>query len=332
MREEGPLISVILPVYNVEQYLPRCMESLFRQTWKNLELVLVDDGSREECAALCDEYGRRDARVAVYHKTNGGLSDARNYGIRKSRGEYITFVDSDDYVDPDYVEYLYNLIEQYGTKLSICQHRVVYPGGGGHSFGTNGDELLSDKECIRRMLYFDGVFTYSCAKLFHRSLLDGIEFPMGKLFEDVGTTYKLMLGSRWVALGYEAKYNYFQRDDSICRCSFHPGKLDLLEMSDRMARDVVGRYPDLKAAAVRHQVYSRFSTLNQMLDADEPELKREMAEYIRKHRWQVMKDKKAPQRDKIAILALALGLPVYTLFWTVYSKGMVNRSFKWKIS
>lgn len=318
MREEGPLISVILPVYNVEQYLPRCMESLFRQTWKNLELVLVDDGSREECAALCDEYGRRDARVAVYHKTNGGLSDARNYGIRKSRGEFITCVDTDDDVDEDYVEYLYKLIEHYGTKMSICQHRVVYPGGGVHSFGSNGDELLSDRECIRRMLYHDIIDTSAWAKLYHISLFEDIHYPVGKLFEDMGTTYKLMLASREIAVGYEAKYDYHLRQDSICSSSFYPQKLDLLEMTDTMAEEVTVRFPDLKRAALRRQVYARFSTLNQMLDADEPELKREMTEYIRKQRRQVLRDKNAPKRDKFAILMLAFGLPIYKLMWNAY--------------
>ena len=322
MREEGPLISVILPVYNVEQYLPRCMESLFRQTWKNLEFVLVDDGSREECAALCDEYGTRDARVAVYHKPNGGVSDARNYGMRMARGEYITFVDPDDYVDPDYVEYLYRLLNKYNIKMSICQHRVVYPGGGVHSFGSNGEELLSDKECIRRMLYHDVIDTSVWGKLYHHSLFEGITYPVGKLFEDMGTTYKVMMASAQIAVGYVAKYSYTVRfrSNSIVNSNFHRGKLDLLEMTDAMAEDVTERYPELKQGALRRQVYARFSTLNQMLDADEPELRREMTEYIRKHRGQVLRDRNAPKRDKIAILALALGLPVYKAMWKVYSK------------
>ena len=112
-----PLISVILPIYNVAQFLPRCIESVCRQTYDNLEIILVDDGSPDECGDICDKYAEKDNRIVVVHKQNGGLSDARNKGAEIANGEYITFIDSDDYVTDTYVEYLYSLIEKYHTRM-----------------------------------------------------------------------------------------------------------------------------------------------------------------------------------------------------------------------
>ena len=115
------LISVIVPVYNVENYLKRCLDSIINQTYQNIEIILIDDGSTDNSGNLCEDYKKIDNRIKVVHKTNGGLSDARNTGIKKAKGKYITFVDSDDYVEYDYVEYLYNLIKKYDTNISFCK-------------------------------------------------------------------------------------------------------------------------------------------------------------------------------------------------------------------
>ena len=133
MQKDGnsmtqPLISVIVPCYNVEEYLPRCVESVLNQTYRNLEILLVDDGSPDRCGEICDEYAAVDSRVKVIHKENGGLSDARNVALNVMKGEYVTFVDSDDYVAADYVEYLYKLMEEYGVKLSVSRHQEFKDG------------------------------------------------------------------------------------------------------------------------------------------------------------------------------------------------------------
>ena len=131
-----PLISVILPIYNVAQFLPRCIESVCRQTYDNLEIILVDDGSPDECGDICEKYAEKDNRIVVVHKQNGGLSDARNKGAEIANGEYITFIDSDDYVTDTYVEYLYSLIEKYGTRMSLCTHTVVFEKGNNIIYGN----------------------------------------------------------------------------------------------------------------------------------------------------------------------------------------------------
>ena len=315
-----PLISVILPIYNKQAYLPRCMESLLNQTYRNLELVLVDDGSCEECAQLCDRYAEAYSHVRVFHKANGGVSDARNFGVRHATGEYISFVDPDDSADPDYISYLFDLIQKYRVPMSLCQHRVIFSSGRIKDYGADGDVLLDDKACVERMLYHDVIDTSVCMKLYHRSLFEGIEYPLGKQFEDIGTTYKLLFRSGKIAVGYESKYRYYMRDDSITHCAFNPHKLDLLEMTDKMAEDVVSVYPDLADAALRRRVYARFSTLNQLLETHEEDLKAEQVRFIREHQIQVLKQKRAPRRDKAAILALSLGLKNYAFLWSFYKK------------
>ena len=317
--DQGPLISVILPVYNIERYLPDCMEALSAQTYRNLEIILVDDGSRDNCGKMCDEYARGDERIVVYHKPNGGLSDARNYGIERARGEYITCIDPDDVVDPDYVEYLLTLLQKHGVRMSICQFREQCDGRIIAEHGKDGEEVLSAHDCLERMLYHDGVDTSAWAKLYHRDLFQTVRYPKGKLFEDIGTTYALMMQCDRIAVGSESKYVYRLRRDSIVNASFHPGKMDLLEMTDRMAKDVAAAFPDLKDAVLRRQVYARFSTINQMLNTDGYDRERgEMISFIKQHRGEVLRNPRTPRRDRIALVLISVSYRLYRRMWRLY--------------
>ena len=161
-----PKISVVLPIYNVKKYLETCVKAMTGQTYQNLEIILVDDGSPDGCPALCDELAKTDKRIRVLHKENGGLSDARNAGTQIATGEYITFVDSDDVVTETYVEYLYSLVEKYGCDMSLCTHTVVFEDGKKIPYGDGTDEMLDAKECLRRMLYHDVIDTSAWAKLY----------------------------------------------------------------------------------------------------------------------------------------------------------------------
>ena len=311
-----PLISIILPIYNVKDYLPKCMKSIFAQTYTNLEIIMVDDGSTDGSGKLCDDYAAKDSRVRVFHKKNGGLSDARNYGIERAEGEFITCIDSDDYVDKDYVAYLYHLIVKYKTKMSICQHRVIFSNGMKDEKGSSGDELLTNKKCIKRMLYHDVIDTSAWAKLYHRELFSDVRYPYGKQFEDIATTYKLMLKCSKIAVGYESKYNYIFRSNSIVNCSFNHKKLELLEMTDNMGKEVLSIYPDLSKAVMRRRVYARFSTLNQMLEVEgHDDKKNEIIRFIKAHSKEIIFDKKAPKRDKLAIIILYLSKRMYKKIW-----------------
>lgn len=316
-----PKISVVLPIYNVEKYLETCVKAMTGQTYQNLEIILVDDGSPDGCPELCDELAKTDERIRVLHKENGGLSDARNAGTQIATGEYITFVDSDDVVTDTYVEYLYSLIEKYGCDMSLCTHTVVFEDGKKIPYGDGTDEMLDAKECLRRMLYHDVIDTSAWAKLYRTDMAREILYPKGKLFEDIGTTYRFFLASGKIACGYQSQYFYMQRQNSIVSGKFNPHKLDLLEMTDKMAEDVEKVYPDLAQAILRRRVYARFSTLNQMLDVDGYRKERdEIISFIKAHKREIMADEHAPGRDKMAMRMLSMGYPVYRMAWKALKK------------
>ena len=318
---QDKLISVVLPIYNVEDYLERCIKSVLNQTYKNFEIILVDDGSTDGSAELCDYYAEIENKVCVIHKKNGGLSEARNTGTMLAKGDYITYIDSDDYVDKDYIEYLYNLVKKYNTKVALCTHTVVFENGKKIVYGNGKDsEVLDAYNCIKRMLYNDVVDTSAWAKLYDIELARKILYPQGKIFEDIATTYKFFLASGEIACGYSSKYYYMIRKNSIVGSSFNIKKLELIDMTDSMARDILQVYPDMKAAVLRRRVYSRFSTLNQMLDTKEcSKEKKEIIQFIKNNGNKILKDKNAPKRDKMAICLLKVSYNLYRFGWKMIS-------------
>ncbi len=226
MRE--PLISVIVPIYKVERYLAKCVESILGQTYRNLEIILVDDGSPDRCGAICDAYAGRDLRVKVIHKENGGLSDARNVALDVARGEYITFVDSDDYVAETYVETLYRLVEKYGCEVSVVSSQSFVEGGVPEVPQIHEEECcFSALQAIECMFYQEKFDTAAWAKLYRRSLFEsGIRYPKGLLFEDLPTAYLLFAQGRKVAFSNKRLYYYMWRKDSIEGSGFTPAKMD----------------------------------------------------------------------------------------------------------
>lgn len=320
----NPLISVIMPIYNVESYLERSVQSVQQQDYQNLEIILVDDGSTDKSGLLCDKVAEQDNRIKVIHKKNGGLSDARNVGIRSSRGAYITLVDSDDEIDHDCISYLYSLIERYHCPMSLCTHRIYYERSKKNVELGNREECKMDaKTCIRKMCYHDQVDTSAWGKLYHRNLFSKIEYPVGKKFEDIGTTYKLFIQSKIIACGFNPKYTYHIRENSITTSSFNPSKLDLLEMTDKMGRDVLMIYPDLNKAVNRRRIYARFSTLNQLVETKcyEQQNKRvqhDIIKYIKGKAYPLLLDFNVPLRDKIAIFILSINVKLYKKFWEFY--------------
>lgn len=312
-----PLITVVIPVYNVKPYLDRCIQSVLKQTYANLEILLVDDGSTDGSGDICDSFCKIDKRISVIHKQNGGLSEARNIGIANATGEYITFVDSDDYIDSDMIDYLFYLIDNYNCSMSLCSHRIVKNNGERIINNGNGKEtVLSDKECIFNMCYHHLVDTSAWAKLYKIDLFQGVRFPIGKLFEDIATTYRLFLKSKQIACGFVPKYSYWIRCNSITTQKFKSNKLDLLDLTDEMANNVLLIYPDLATAVLRRRVYARFSTLNQMLFVSGYENQRmTIIRFIKKNTWTILKDYYAPKRDKIALIILNLGFSFYKAVW-----------------
>lgn len=319
--QNDPLISVILPVYNVERYLDRCMESVMHQTYKNLEILLIDDGSTDLSGTICEKYATIDDRVRVIHQKNQGLSAARNKGIIESKGEYITFVDSDDYISCDMIEYLLFLILRFHCRMSLCSHTIVFSKSGKKkSLGDGRETKLSAHDALLSMLYHGNVDTSAWAKLYKCDLFKTIRYPEGKLFEDIGTTYKLFIESENIACGFNSKYIYNIRSNSIVTTNFSPRKLELLEMTDQMAENVNKIFPDLKNATLRRRVYARFSTLNQMLYLNDEEniiIRNKIIKFIKTNALKVISDPLTPKRDKCAIICIFISFKFYKDVWSL---------------
>lgn len=232
------LISVIVPCYNVEQYLPKCIDSILNQTYKNLEVWLVDDGSPDRCGEICDEYAKMDARIKVIHKKNGGLADARNVALDVMTGEYVVCVDSDDYISPTHIEGLYNLIEKYGADVSVNTFCAFYEGSSPNPSPKSAKDWVLDGLHATEMMFYQEHFdTTAWGKMYKASLFDGIRYPKGLLFEDLPTTYRLLLKANKVVFNDEQSYFYLLRNNSIEGAAFSPHKLDsglrLMAMMDK---------------------------------------------------------------------------------------------------
>lgn len=216
-----PLLSVIVPIYKVESYLDRCVQSIVDQTYKNLEIILVDDGSPDRCPEMCDSWKQRDNRIHVIHKANGGLSDARNVGIEQSHGEWLAFVDSDDYIMPDMYEKLMTEALRCQADIAFCGYFLDYTTHHEslNPFFKDKRKVLSGKEMVEFYFRIHSVeFVVAWNKLYRRSLFFGpshIRYPVGKLHEDAFTTYKLFYPSRKIVWLNEELYAYVQRDGSI---------------------------------------------------------------------------------------------------------------------
>lgn len=193
------------------------MDSILAQTCPGLEIILVDDGSRDGSGRICDEYAAKDTRIRVIHKENGGLSSARNTGIDAATGEYLTFVDSDDWIEPDSYGPMLALMEQYGAQL-VCAGRYDINGRTGErkiGLCPRKEECITAEEMVGRIFLWDGCDSSACDKLFHHSLFDAFRFPDGKVSEDVATTYKIVLKAERAVMWDKPIYNYYHRPGSI---------------------------------------------------------------------------------------------------------------------
>lgn len=233
------LVSVIIPVYKVEPYLRECLDSVINQTYRNLEIILVDDGSPDECPKICDEYAERDFRVKVIHKKNGGLSDARNKGIDLATGEYITFVDSDDVIHEIYVESLYENLKKTNSDISVCQSisfkdsqeikdvEVSY-----ERYVLSGNDAVQDlykRLCRIKKIKSFGVSVTAWGKMFARKLFSNIRFPYGMLHEDDAVSPKVLYQSNSVCVISSRLYCYRVTDNSIMNSPFSIKRYDSIE-------------------------------------------------------------------------------------------------------
>ena len=249
----NPLISIIIPIYKVEKYLRKCIESVINQTYKNLEIILIDDGSPDNCNSICDEYQKIDDRIIVVHQKNRGVSNARNIGLNIASGEYIGFVDGDDYIARDMYETLYNVMQENNAQMSVCNFYIEKQGEMfiQHKI-DNGIKVFNQQEAIREMLLDRIIRGYLWTKLYKKECFHNLRFPEGKNYEDVAISIKVLENIEKVVYINTPKYYYLYRDDSIDREKSKKSITDVLEIAYERYQYVKEKYPGL----AKYNIYS----------------------------------------------------------------------------
>lgn len=260
------MISIIVPVFGVEPFLDECVLSLLRQTYEDLEIILVDDGSPDCCDKICDHYASFDPRIRVIHKKNGGPSDARNAGLDVARGEYIGFVDSDDYVAADMFSFLHSLMESTGSDVSICGHvKTSHKGRPRLYFHHRKIINMDSQTAIKKMLQLGLYESFTWNKLYRRDLFDTIRFPSGHIHEDLYTIYKIFHKADIISYSKEIKYYYRQRIGSIIHSIYNPKYYDYIDASIEVRDFVEENYPQIlqtaKFACFRARLFTVFNLL-----------------------------------------------------------------------
>lgn len=298
-------VSVIIPIYKVEKYLQNCVDSVINQTYSNLEIILVNDGSPDNCGNICDEYAKKDTRIKVIHKENGGLSSARNSGLEVATGEWITFVDSDDYLKQDFIECLTSLSE-HNYDVGICLPQVFYDNKVAKDYRLLNTKkiVMNGIEALEIMLYQKQFDTSAWGKIYKRDLWKDIRFPVGKLYEDISTIYKVLLKSENIIYTNEKKYMYLQRKDSIMGRRFKVKDMDYIYECKKMMDEVEKfNIRNLTLASRCRYVNANFSILLKIGNKKEfINERKEILDNISIFRNEVLMNSNSRLKTKIAII------------------------------
>lgn len=251
MKILEPKISVIVPVYKVEDYLDRCVNSIVNQTYQNIEIILVDDGSPDKCPEMCDVWAQKDDRIKVIHKTNGGISEARNVGLSNANGEYISFVDSDDWIDNFFYERLVSKLNSSGCDIVACRYLKVDSKeesciDSNDSYNTR---IIDNYEAMKDVISGDIVWQVIVNKIYKKELISNILFEVGKRHEDDMWTYQVVGLSHNIAIVDYVGYFYYQRKDSFMCDRYNLKRLDVLEAKTLRQQYIEEYYPDLSIPA-----------------------------------------------------------------------------------
>lgn len=261
MRSE--LISIIVPVYNAERYLMKCIESIINQSYKNLEIILVNDGSTDKSKIICERYAEKDERIVIINQENSGQASARNVALSIAQGEYIGFVDADDWIEEEMYEVMLASMRNTNADIATCGRFVVNANTFEKSkvFCNEEINILDSKEAIRRFLLWEGIDGASCDKLFRKTVIDGLRYPTGYICEDLTFVYGAIKRSKNVCMTGIPFYNYLQTENSTSRSSYNKRSKGLAIYPIEIRDDVMSIYPELKEEAYAYYLKSIFALL-----------------------------------------------------------------------
>ncbi len=311
------MISVIVPIYNVEKYLDRCVKSICEQSYRDLEIILVDDGSPDKCGAMCDAYANHDSRIIVIHKENGGLSDARNAGLNICKGKYVTFIDSDDYIESDYIETLYSSLSEYQADISIGDYFYETENGLTiNSYLNSGKvRILNQKEAISELCKLKLFSNSAWGKLYPTAFFSDIRYPKGKIYEDIPVTYRLILKANKIVFCEKPIYHYIFRPQAISKGTFKPQRLDALQFVKQMKVDIIRIYPEYKGLLVNREfeeymyIYKSLMKDLKYRDIYSQDLYTKSKKIVNECNWKTMSNKM-----KLYAIALKCGKNIFDNF------------------
>ncbi len=309
-----PLISVVVPVYNVASYLEKCLDSILAQTFQDMEVIVVDDGATDGSGAICDRYARQDPRVRVIHQANGGLSAARNCGIEHASGTYIGFVDSDDYIAPDMYETLLGLLTSQRADIAMCALYDMYDGQPVKVNTTEQVMTVGREEAMKIVLEAEIVSVTAVNKLYRRSLFDTVRYPVGKTAEDAFVIIELLDLCDTVVITSAQKYYYIHRGNSITSRSFNPHTLDTIEAYRKNAALIERKYPQLRDTAEMRLCWAYFYVLDRLVYDTSPEYvqtRQEVVAFLRRRFAFIMKDRRFTPARKLSELMLMVSVRAY---------------------
>jgi len=300
------LISVVIPVYRVEKYLERCVESVINQTYANLEIILIDDGSPDNSGNICDEYAKIDKRIKVIHKKNGGLSDARNVGIENSKGKYITFIDSDDWIPLNSIGVLYDALKDNKADISSGKIKEVYSEKNtSEDYSTIITKKYNTEDALQQLMYLHGFSNSASGKLYKKELFNTIRYPIGKHYEDLGTTYKIFAASKKIIFVNSMVYYYFQNSQSIMHKKYSSKRLEGIKFANDELKFIEKEYPTIINSAIYRLCYECILVLNDMpYNCSD---KKNVLLVLKKYRSYLLKDKLISKKQKLLCYSTIFG-------------------------
>ncbi len=322
-------ISVIVPVYNVEKYLEKCVESIIAQTYSNLEIILVDDGATDSSGLICDRYAENDKRIKVIHKENGGLSSARNAGIVAAEGEYIGFVDSDDYIEKNMIELLAEELISNDADMSVCGVYNVYQERKIPQCSKIERFVCGGEEAYKLLMIGEKIPGTVCNKLFKRKMIQQLRFPEGKLYEDAFFHINLMPLIKKVAVNTTPMYFYVHRKGSITTAKFNSRGMDVIEAYEKNYLSVKQNYPAIIDVAEFRVEWAYFVVMDRMMECDHywtiPEYKK-VKRFLKKKAPAILTSRYFRKSRRIGALALMLNIKLYCLL------SRINRAQREKLA
>lgn len=320
------MIDIIVPVYNTAEYIDRCLKSILNQTYKELNIILVDDGSTDKSGVICDEYAEKYASVTVYHKTNGGLSSARNYGIDHSTAEYVAFVDCDDYLNKNWYENLYQAMRRHNADMVSAGATLVYDKSNSGAEDDLTHQIKSEEvgkaEVYRRMFAQLDIDVSVCTKLFKRKIFESIRFPLGELYEDMQIIGDIVEACGIIAVVHDKGYFYYQRQGSIMYGDMDAKRMKLVTCMENWYDRMKKAYPEAAEAARTRCIRCYIHVYNRAIFDDR--YKREAKELCRKiknERAYVAKSQYMKKHEMIAVWLIMINTAVYKLFLKIYRRN-----------